>query len=88
MARLKSGREIELKPLTIRQKFKMRDDAMQMYNKTGLTWSYEYMLDLVESTLGLSDEEVEKQGWTGEELDECAAEIIKMSQITEIDKKK
>ena len=88
MVKLKSGREVDIKPLTMRQKFKMRDDAMQMYNKTGLTWSYEYMLDLVESTLGLSDEEVEKQGWAGEELDECAAEIIKMSQITEIDKKK
>ena len=86
MVKLKSGREVELKPLTFRQKLRLTDTSFNLFQETGRGWSFESMLDIVQMATGLSDKEMED--WEVSELDECAAEIIKDNTLSEFDKKK
>ncbi len=86
--KLKSGREVELKPMTIRQKFQLRSKALEIYEKKGISFDPETSLDLVITCTGFSDEELDKQGWTVSEVDECASIILQDSQLSETDKKK
>lgn len=88
MVKLKSGREVELQPLNIRQKFQLRSKALVAYEKTGVAYDPEYSLDLVSMCTGLSDDDLDKEGWTVSDVDECAAIIIKDSQLSETVKKK
>ena len=88
MVKLKSGREVELKPMTIRQKFQLRSDALEAYEKKGTSFDPLISLNLVAMCTGLNDEQLDEQGWTVTEVDECAAIILKDSQLAEEDKKK
>ena len=88
MTKLKSGREVELKPMTIRQRFQLRSKALQLHESNGISYDPEMSLDLVTMCTGLNDVQLDADGWTVADVDECAAIILKDSQLTDVDKKK
>jgi hypothetical protein len=88
MVKLKSGREVELKPLTIRQKFELRSRALEAYEKKGISFDPMFSLDLVTMCTDLTDDQLDKDGWTVADVDECASLILKDSQLADTDKKK
>jgi len=87
MVKLKSGREVELRPLTIREKFQLRKEAVEYASKNDAMYNPESSLDLVCKCTGKSDEELEKEEWTVDDVDECAMIIIKSANMTESQKK-
>ena len=88
MVKLKSGREVDLKPMTIRQKFQLRSKALALHESSGISFDPEMSLDLVVMCTEFDDEKLDADGWTVSEIDECAAIILKDSQLSETDKKK
>lgn len=86
MVKLKSGKEVETKLLTLRQRARIKDMSVAANNKMGVVWSFENNLDLVLMATGLK--EVELNDWSEEEIDEVAAHIFSENFPTELDKKK
>ena len=84
--KLSSGREVEVRTLTVRERQAYRDKALRLNKEHGIAWSCEDNLDLVQLVTGLDDEKM--ADWKDVEIDECAAEIIKGSFLDELDKKK
>jgi len=86
LVKLKSGKEVETKLLTLRQRARIKDMSVAANNKMGVVWSFENNLDLVLMATGLK--EVELNDWSEEEIDEVAAHIFSENFPTELDKKK
>ena len=86
MVKLKSGKEVETKLLTLRQRARIKDMSVAANNKMGVVWSFENNLDLVLMATGLK--EVELNDWSEEEIDETAAYIFTENFPTELNKKK
>ena len=88
MVKLKSGREVELRPLTIREKFQLRKTAVEYASDSKAMYNPEESLNLVCLAAVKTDDELDKEGWTVQEVDECAMLILQESNMTENEKKK
>lgn len=82
---LTSGREVTIKPLTVRQRAKIKDEAFRAFNR-GITVSLENSLDAVIYATGLRENELEQ--WDDQDIYECGAEVFNRLYIPETDKKK
>ena len=87
MIKLKSGREVELRPLTIREKFQLRRTAVEYASDHKSQYNPEESLNLVCLVTGKTDEEIDKEQWTVDEIDDCAFVILKEMNMNETQKK-
>ena len=88
MVKLKSGREVELRPLTIREKFQLRKTAVEYASSSEAMYNPEESLNLVCLATDKTDDELDKENWTVQEVDECAMLILEQSNLSEKVKKK
>ena len=83
MVKLKSNREVELKPLTFLQKQTIKDIAFTFHSEkifpVMTTWTKALMM------IGLKEEELEQ--WTDEEIAEAGNWVLENSGLNETQKK-
>lgn len=84
MVKLSTGREVELKVPTIRQRMKLRDLSLHFYN-TGKGF-IEGCLDA--ALIGLGKNENDVSDYTDEELIEIGTKVFELMNVSETDKKK
>lgn len=84
---LESGRKVELKSPTRRQRSRIQDQGQECANR-GISVSMEMCLDIVIACTGKSESILDAENWSDTEVIQCTNECFPLLGLTETDKKK
>ena len=84
---LESGRKVELKSPTRRQRSQLQDFGQECLNRK-IPISMEMCLDIVLACTGKTESILDNEEWSDTEVVDCANECFPLLSMTETDKKK